>query len=216
MDEKLIVSNLRQEYHLNNLDIESVNNNPINQFVVWMNDAINSTIKEPNAMVLATSMIDFKPSARVVLLKGVDESGFTFFTNYDSRKGKELLWNPYASLVFMWLELERQVRIEGRVDRISEFESEEYFKTRPRESQLGAIASPQSKVIESRMWLDNNLNKIENSLTGLEIKKPVNWGGYIVVPNIIEFWQGRPNRMHDRIQYTRIENNNWRIERLAP
>lgn len=215
MNEKLIVSNLRQEYHLNNLDIESVNNNPINQFVVWMNDAINSTIKEPNAMVLATSMIDFKPSARVVLLKGVDESGFTFFTNYDSRKGKELLWNPYASLVFMWLELERQVRIEGRVDRISEFESEEYFKTRPRESQLGAIASPQSKVIESRMWLDNNLNNIENSLKGIEAKKPTNWGGYRVVPNLIEFWQGRPNRMHDRIQYTLIENT-WRIERLAP
>ena len=167
-------------------------------------------------MALATASCDGMPSARIVLLKGFNHEGFIFYTNYDSYKGMQLAENPRASLLFFWKELERQVRIVGLVKKISEEESETYFHSRPKASQLGALASPQSRVIESREWLDDEYKKLEKKFDKKDIDKPPHWGGYKVHPVIIEFWQGRPSRLHDRIQYTLEDNNSWKVERLSP
>lgn len=206
---------LRRNYASQSLDERSVLPDPLQQFNRWFDEAMAAEVPEPNAMTLATAMVDYKPSARVVLLKGIAHGGFVFFTNYMSRKGKELMWNPYASLVFMWHQLERQVRVEGRVEKISREETEAYFKSRPRGSQLGAWVSRQSSVIENRAKLENDLVEISKRFDGRDVDTPEHWGGYVVLPQRVEFWQGRPDRLHDRLQYT-LEDHRWMIERLAP
>lgn len=209
------IAKLRREYSLKLLNESDVSTNPIAQFEFWLNEAIDSQLPEPNAMTLATSTFEGKPSARVVLLKQFNAEGFSFFTNYDSRKGKNLLQNPYAALVFFWPELERQVRIEGKVSKVSDSESDKYFRTRPEKSKIGAWASPQSRVIPSRRYLENLMSDFDEEFQHKSIVRPKNWGGYILKPTLFEFWQGRANRLHDRIQYTFI-NEKWVIERLAP
>ena len=209
------LSQLRRNYASLTLDERSVATNPLQQFNIWFDEAIAAEVPEPNAMTLATAMVDFKPSARIVLLKGIGHNGFMFYTNYMSRKGKELTWNPYAALVFMWHQIERQVRVEGRVEKVSREESEAYFKSRPRGSQLGAWASKQSYVIDNREVLEQKLKELERQYDGNDVDVPEHWGGYVVIPSRVEFWQGRPNRLHDRIQYT-LENNQWIIQRLSP
>ncbi len=209
------IAQLRREYSLKSLNESDVNSDPIKMFDTWLNEAIESEIPEPNAMTLATSTFEGKPSARVVLLKQFDSNGFAFFTNYESRKAKNLLQNPHAAVVFFWPELERQVRIEGKVSKASPQESDKYFKLRPEKSKIGAWASPQSKVIPSRKYLEKLMLDFEEEFHGKKINRPDNWGGYILKPSIIEFWQGRPNRLHDRIQFT-LMNEKWLIERLAP
>ncbi|HEY5408332.1 MAG TPA: pyridoxamine 5'-phosphate oxidase [Ginsengibacter sp.] len=207
---------IRKEYRLQSLLEKDVDADPIKQFERWFQHALTSGIEEPNAMTLATSTTDGKPSARIVLLKGIKENGLVFFTNYESKKGNQIHDNPYACLVFLWKELERQVRIEGKVKKISEQESDEYFSSRPVESRIGALSSPQSKVIESREILDNNVTYFTNKYPSQNIPRPSNWGGYILCPTLIEFWQGRISRLHDRLQYTQNEVGQWKIERLAP
>lgn len=209
------IADIRRDYKLQSLLESDVATNPIQQFTKWWQEAINSNIDEVNAMTLATSTIDGKPSARTVLLKDYDEQGFVFFTNYNSHKGKELNENPNAALVFFWKELERQIRIEGRVQKIETTKSDNYFNSRPISSRIGAWSSPQSEVIESREILETNeQNFIEKF--GEVIPRPAHWGGYIIQPNVIEFWQGRSSRLHDRLQYTLMENGVWKMERLAP
>jgi pyridoxamine 5'-phosphate oxidase len=207
---------IRKEYAQQTLTEAKADANPIKQFATWWQDAITAALDEPNAMLLATSSSDGFPSARVVLLKEFNDNGFVFFTNYNSFKAKQLEENPKACLVFFWKELERQVRITGLVSKVSEEESDAYFNSRPEGSRLGAISSPQSQVIAGRDWLDENYQSICNSLTGKEIKRPDFWGGYNVKPVIIEFWQGRPSRLHDRLQYTLQDDGVWKVERLAP
>jgi len=214
MDKKDIGS-IRKEYSLKQLDERDVSENPFVQFSLWFNDALKAEVSEPNAMVLATTTTDGKPSARVVLLKSFDEGGFSFFTSYKSRKAKQLEHSPFAALVFFWPELERQIRIEGIVEKVSERESDDYFKTRPEGSRIGAWASPQSRIIPSRAFLEALKVNSENQFLGKPVVRPESWGGYRLTPNLIEFWQGRPNRLHDRIQYSLIEVH-WIVERLAP
>jgi len=211
-----VIQSLRHEYQAEEFNENSVKKDPILQFETWFQEAINAGAVEPNAMTLATANVDFKPSARIVLLKGIEGGGFVFFTNYNSRKGKELLWNPYATLLFFWAELHRQVRIEGRVVRISSEASENYFRSRPVASQLSGFISPQSEVIENRKFLENKLTEAEKKFENKEVPRPEHWGGYKVIPSQIEFWQGRPNRLHDRILFTLINQDRWKIERLAP
>jgi pyridoxamine 5'-phosphate oxidase len=210
------IADIRKEYKLQTLEEEEVHADPISQFAKWWNEAINASIDEVNAMTLATASADGLPSARIVLLKGYDNNGFVFFTNYDSFKGKQIAENPRACLVFFWKELERQVRITGLIKKISNEASDQYYRSRPVGSQVGAIVSPQSQVIESRKWLMNKEFELLKEYAGKPIDRPANWGGYCVQPVTIEFWQGRPNRLHDRIQYTLKENGEWTIERLAP
>ena len=188
---------------------------PLMQFSKWWDDAVKSEIEELNAMTLATADKNGIPSARIVLLKEFSEKGFVFFTNYESHKGRELEKNPNACLVFFWKELERQVRITGQVKKISAAESDEYFNSRPAGSRIGAWASPQSNVIDSRKLIEEKLSEYEHEFSGGNIPRPSHWGGYAVIPAIVEFWQGRPNRLHDRIRYT-LAGSNWKIERLAP
>jgi len=209
------MNQLRHEYSLRTLNENEVKTSPIEQFDQWLSEAIDSGVLEPNATTLATSTFDGRPSARIVLLKHYDEKGLSFFTNYESRKAKNILQNPYGALVFFWPELERQVRIEGKIQKTSEVESDRYFRTRPDGSKIGAWASPQSSVIPNRKYLERLLADFEEEFKGKPIKRPPNWGGYILIPTLFEFWQGRPNRLHDRIQYSLI-NNQWEIERLAP
>jgi len=209
------ISGLRKSYSQKSLSESDIDKSPIRQFDKWWQEAVASTIDEVNAMTLATASADGIPSARVVLLKGFSESGFVFFTNYESYKGKQLMENPKACLVFYWKELERQVRITGVVQKIPEKESDEYFQSRPFASQLGACVSPQSTVIENREWLEARYNELEKNSKNA-IHRPDNWGGFIVKPVIIEFWQGRPSRLHDRIEYTLQDNGEWKFERLAP
>jgi pyridoxamine 5'-phosphate oxidase len=192
-----------------------VDPDPIRQFRAWFEEATLSDVPEPNAMALATSSLDGRPSIRMVLLRGCDERGFTFFTNYESRKGIELESNPYAALAFYWHGLERQVRVEGLVERVSAEESDAYFRSRPPGSRLGAWASRQSEVIPSRESLEARCREFERAYAHGQIPRPDNWGGYRVVPEAIEFWQGRPNRLHDRLRYRKGESS-WVIERLAP
>jgi len=209
------IASIRKEYALKQLDESEVIQNPFDQFGLWLDDAILSRVSEPNAMVLSTTTSDGRPSARVVLLKGFDENGFSFFTSYISRKASQLEQNPFAALVFFWPELERQIRIEGMVKKVSKQESDDYFNSRPEGSKIGAWTSPQSQTIPNRIFLESLKVDIENSLSGKTIDRPENWGGYRLTPYLIEFWQGRPNRLHDRIQYRKTENS-WIIERLAP
>jgi len=207
---------IRKEYKQESLSENDVNDNAIQQFSAWWNEAIKSKIEEVNAMTLATASCDGLPSARIVLLKEFDEKGFVFYTNYNSFKGQQLLENPRGCLVFFWKELERQVRITGLVVKTSAQESSEYFNTRPEGSRIGAIASPQSQVINNREWLENEVQSLSKKMESTSIERPSNWGGYRLMPTIIEFWQGRPNRLHDRIQYTLQDDGTWKIERLAP
>ncbi|MEO5942134.1 MAG: pyridoxamine 5'-phosphate oxidase [Ferruginibacter sp.] len=209
------IADIRKDYKLQTLNEADVDLNPIAQFSKWWNEATQSEIVEVNAMTLATATPQGKPSARIVLLKGFDENGFVFFTNYNSHKANEIAENGHAALVFFWKELERQVRIEGLVTKVSDAASDEYFNSRPEGSKIGAWASPQSKVILARTVIENNVTEIEKNFSGKEIERPPHWGGYVVKPNLIEFWQGRSSRLHDRIQYS-IEENSWLIERLAP
>ena len=210
------IAAIRRDYQMQSLLEKDVDANPFNQFNAWWDDALKSDLDEVNAMTLATASATGIPSARIVLLKSVSEEGFVFFTNYNSSKGKELEENPNACLVFFWKELERQIRITGKVKKVTPAESDEYYQSRPEGSRIGAWASPQSTVIESREVIENNIVKVVEQFAGSEITRPPHWGGYAVIPTIIEFWQGRPNRLHDRLQYSKIQDGSWRIERLAP
>lgn len=210
------VADIRKEYVLQSLNEQDTAAHPITQFDTWFKEALHASIDEVNAMTLATASAEGVPSARIVLLKGFDENGFVFFTNYNSYKGKDLLENPRACLVFFWKELERQVRITGLVQKVTAKESDEYFNSRPEGSRIGAWASPQSEVIESRDWLEENEKKWKNNFAGKELSRPDHWGGYRVKPVTVEFWQGRSSRLHDRIQYTLDDNGGWKKERLAP
>jgi pyridoxamine 5'-phosphate oxidase len=210
------LAQIRKDYRLHTLDEKSINASPFKQFETWFNEALTANVLEPNAMTLATVSTNNRPSARIVLLKGFADQGFTFYTNYQSSKGKDLVENPYCSLSFFWPELERQVRIEGVSERVPAAESDAYFNSRPRESRLGAWASPQSSVIASREILEERYKLLETKLAGEKlIKRPTQWGGYLVKPILIEFWQGRPSRLHDRILYTLVEGS-WKLSRLAP
>ena len=209
------IANIRREYILQTLDEREVHADPIIQFNVWWEQATKSEIDEPNAMTLATADLNGRPSARIVLLKGILENGFVFFTNYQSQKGIEMDQNPSVSLVFFWKELERQVRIVGTVTKTSPVESDSYFASRPMVSKLGAWASSQSSIIPSRKVLEENMAALVRKYPGNDVPRPPYWGGYIVKPMQIEFWQGRPGRLHDRICYTSTEKG-WQIDRLAP
>jgi pyridoxamine 5'-phosphate oxidase len=208
-------SNFRKEYTNAGLDKADVHHDPVVQFHAWFQNAIDAGLHEPNAMILATAATDGKPSARTVLLKGYDERGFVFYTNYEGRKAGELETNPECALLFYWGELGRQVRIEGTVSRISEQESDSYFASRPRGSRLGAWASQQSRPVKDRSVLEERVLRLETEYEGREIPRPSFWGGYRVEPETIEFWQGREDRLHDRLVYRR-EDAAWRIERLQP
>jgi len=211
------VADLREDYRLHALEIEDVQPHPFQQFQEWFNEALQANLREPNVMTLATASPEGIPSARIVLLKGYSEEGFLFYTNYNSKKGEELLLNPKAALVFCWLELERQVRIEGTVRKISSEASTAYFKSRPKGSQIGAWASPQSEVIEDRSILEENVRMLQEKYDKEEsLPRPQHWGGFIVKPTMLEFWQGRSSRLHDRIRYEQGRDGSWAIERLAP
>lgn len=206
---------LRQDYNLGELHEEDLNPSPFVQFKRWFDDAQNAQLIEPNAMTLATADHQGRPSARVVLLKDLTAEGFTFFTNYLSRKGRELTTNPFAALVFDWHEMERQVRVEGRVEQLSATESDAYFDVRPEGSRLGAWVSPQSKIIEGRHILEDLEQQTKERFSGKQIHRPPHWGGYLIRPERVEFWQGRSSRLHDRLVYLRTEEG-WTIHRLAP
>lgn len=214
---RINLQDLREEYTAGKIDIDTVEKNPYRQFELWFHQAYEVEAPEPNAMTLSTVTPDGRPSARVVLLKGFDENGLVFYTNYESRKGRELAATPYASLLFVWLPLQRQVRLDGPVERVLAEESTAYFQSRPRGSQIGAWASPQSSVIESREELEERVRELEKKYEGDEVlPRPGHWGGFRVRPERIEFWQGRPSRLHDRIQYTKQADGRWEIVRLAP
>jgi pyridoxamine 5'-phosphate oxidase len=209
------IADIRRDYKLQQLMETDVNTDPIAQFSVWWQEAVNSNIDEVNAMTLATATKEGIPSARIVLLKGYTDAGFMFYTNYQSTKAKEMEDNPRVALILFWKELERQVRVQGLVKKVSEEESDAYFSTRPEKSKIGAWASPQSTVIQNRIALEERFLNYENKFKQEEIVRPPHWGGYIVEPLTIEFWQGRRSRLHDRIRYSK-EENGWNIERLAP
>ncbi len=211
------IADLRQNYTRAGLSEADVDADPIKQFGVWFQQALDANLIEPNAMTLATATSDGKPTARIVLLKGVNQGGFVFYTNYKSQKGQQLIANPYAALVFHWDKLERQVRIEGEVEKLATKESEAYFHSRPKASQLGAWASAQSQVIPNRQVLEQQLADLETKYKGdATVPLPEHWGGFRVIPNRIEFWQGRPNRLHDRLVYDLQANGSWKIARLSP
>lgn len=210
-----VLANIRNDYHLNALSEKDVSGNPIEQVQNWLDEALKNKVYEPTAMNLATVSPQGKPSARIVLLKEINKNGFVFFTNYDSKKGNDIAANPYVALTLFWKELERQVRIEGITEKITAEESDQYFLSRPIGSQIGAIASPQSKIITDRDQLENTVKELTEKYRKETIKRPENWGGYCVKPNLIELWQGRSSRLHDRIVYE-FENNIWTIKRLAP
>ena len=209
------VADLRKEYTRAGLAESDVAADPIEQFHRWFDAALDAGLHEPNAMTVATATCDGRPSARVVLLKGFDGRGFVFYTNHEGRKGRELEENPRAALLFYWGELERQVRIEGAVSRVPETESDAYYASRPRGSRLGAWASEQSRTVEGRGVLEDRIGDLEAEYEGREVPRPPFWGGYRVGPEVVEFWQGRENRLHDRIVYRR-EDGGWKIERLQP
>jgi pyridoxamine 5'-phosphate oxidase len=209
------LQSLRQEYRSAELLQQDVDQNPISQFKKWFTDALEAQLYEPNVMTLATADPYGKPSARILLLKGFDEHGFNFYTNYNSKKGRELQENPQAAMVFFWPELERQVRIEGMVSKLDPEASESYFHSRPKGSQIGAMASPQSEVIIGREALEQRVTALEAQYANTEVPRPEHWGGYLLEPQQIEFWQGRPSRLHDRICYNLVDGV-WIINRLAP
>lgn len=213
---RVIPHDLRIDYSRASLDEGDVRSHPMEQFDAWFQEANRSGVAEPNAMTLATAGLDGAPSARIVLLKAFDDRGFTFHTNYNSRKGRELAANPRAALCFHWQPLERQVRIEGTVERASPEESEAYFRTRPVAAQIGAWVSQQSAPIASRAELEKLNAELTQRFAGGVVPRPEHWGGLRVVPHAIEFWQGRPSRLHDRILYTRQPDGSWTRQRLAP
>ena len=210
------IKDLRNEYQKDALERQDLKDDPIGQFMLWWDDAIQSELTEPNAMTLATVNDEGQPSARIVLLKGISNGGFEFYTNYHSQKAIEIAANPKVALVFLWKELERQVRIEGLAEKLSLKESQEYFQSRPRGSQIGAWSSPQSEIIANREELEVVYKLITDQFEKVDpLPCPDHWGGYIVKPQLIEFWQGRPNRLHDRFRYLK-KGENWNIDRLAP
>jgi pyridoxamine 5'-phosphate oxidase len=210
------IAELRREYTARGLRRTDLDPDPFKQFGRWIDEALEAELTDANCMTLATAAPGGSTSARMVLLKGFDERGFVFFTNYESAKGRQLAANPNAALVFYWAELERQICIEGVASKVSREESDAYFKSRPRGSQLGAWASAQSEVVASREVLEQELARLTEKYRDAEIPLPPNWGGYRVRPETIEFWQGRPNRLHDRLRYVRQSGGAWKIERLAP
>ena len=207
---------LRQEYEAHGLSEGDVAADPFAQFQTWFGQAVAAGLPQPNSKTLATATPDGRPSARMVLLKGLDSQGFVFFTNYESRKAGELEVNPWAALVFFWVEFHRQVRVEGQVERVTAHESDEYFASRPVGSQIGAAASPQSQVIAGRAPLEARVRELEAAYAGQAVPRPAHWGGYRLIPTTLEFWQGRPNRLHDRLRYRRDHAGVWIVERLAP
>lgn len=213
---KISVADLRQNYTQAGLLESEAAGDPFPQFHRWLSEAIAADLKEPNAMTLATVTPDGKPDARIVLLKGFDQRGFSFFTNYKSAKGKQLNTTPWAALVFLWGDLERQVRIEGQVEIVSEQESDDYFQVRPWASQLGAWASDQSQVIASREVLEERFLQFKDQYPEGKVPRPPHWGGFRVVPRTVEFWQGRPSRLHDRLRYRLQDDGKWLRERLSP
>ena len=209
------IADWRKNYERGELLESSAQQDPLKQFELWLQDAVSALVPEPNAMTLATVGSDLRPSTRIVLIKGFDERGVTWFTSYASRKGTELAGNPFAALQFHWVELERTVRIEGRVEKISAQESDAYFNSRPLSSRISAIASPQSSVIESRQWLDARAEQLATELGDCP-QRPEDWGGYRLVPDCWQFWQGRRSRLHDRLAYKLRSDSQWQIQRLAP
>ncbi|MCW3071054.1 MAG: Pyridoxamine 5-phosphate oxidase [Bacteroidetes bacterium] len=208
------INTLRHDFSKESLDEKDVHKNPVTQFSKWFREAVDAKVNEPNAMALSTVSAEGKPSSRIVLLRNFDENGFVFYTNYTSRKGEEIMGNPNAALLFFWPELERQVRIEGILKKQTAEESDMYFNSRPRGSKLGAWTSTQSKVIADRNVLDEEYAKLDKKYPG-DVPRPAHWGGYVLTPQSVEFWQGRQSRLHDRILFT-LEKENWTIERLAP
>ncbi len=209
------VASLRKEYAREQLTEDGVQQDPLGQFASWFDEAMASELPEPTAMILATADASGQPSARAVLLKGVDERGFVWYTNYASRKGAQLAENPQAALLFFWPELERQIRIEGTVERVSDAEIQEYFASRPHESKIGAWASDQSAVIDSQEALQQKFANVSKHFENKDVPPPPTWGGYRLRPHMYEFWQGRPSRLHDRLRYTRTSEE-WKLERLQP
>lgn len=209
------IAEIRTEYQGEPLIEGDLLKNPIEQFDKWFNEALKAEVTEPNAMNLATATPNGKPSSRIVLLKGVDEKGFVFFTNYHSDKGQLLAVNPLATLNFFWVELARQVRIDGKVEKVSHEESDEYFASRPKGSQIGAWVSDQSSIVENREVLDKKLEELNAHYADKEVLRPPHWGGYRLIPESIEFWQGRPNRLHDRLRYDK-NGDTWKVARLSP
>ncbi|MCG8319757.1 MAG: pyridoxamine 5'-phosphate oxidase [Cytophagales bacterium] len=210
------LATIRSDYQKKSLSKREVSANPMDQFEHWFEEATSAEINEPTAMNLSTVDKNGRPTARIVLLKGINDSAFQFYTNYDSQKAQDLARNPFAALTFFWPELERQIRIEGKVEKLSALTSENYFSSRPRESQIGAWASPQSQVIENRYMLEENVKNLKKKYDGKDVPRPQYWGGYQLVPDKLEFWQGRSSRLHDRIVYRLGPDNHWMIERLAP
>jgi pyridoxamine 5'-phosphate oxidase len=211
-----LYADLRRDYALAGLSEKDLVRDPFRQFEKWFAEAEAAKLPDPNAMILATAGRDGRPSARTVLLKGLDGRGFVFYTNYESRKGRELEANPRATLLFPWNALERQVIVEGSVARVAREESETYFHSRPRLSQLAAVASPQSSLVAGRSVLEDSVKTLDKKYAGQEVPLPPNWGGYRLTPETVEFWQGRRNRLHDRLRYRRSSGGDWTIERLAP
>lgn len=209
------IADLRKDYSRASLSETDAHPNPVEQFSKWFGEAIAAQVPEANAMSVSTATTDGRPSSRILLIKDFDQRGFTFFTNYESRKGRELDSNPYAALLFYWIELERQVRIEGRVERISNAENDTYYNSRPVKSRLGAIASAQSRPVASREVLEARVKEVEEQY-GDHPVRPAHWGGYRVVPDYLEFWQGRPSRLHDRIAYQLQADGSWKLQRLQP
>lgn len=209
------INKLRLEYSKEILDEKMVNSNPIVQFDLWMKEALNADIPEPHAMNVSTVSKEGKPSSRIVLLRNFSENGFVFYTNYNSKKGNDISENNCAAINFFWPQLERQIRIEGKLQKVDSKISDEYFASRPHDSQLGAWASNQSEVLKNRQELEEKFEALEKKFAGINVPRPEHWGGYCLVPDSIEFWQGRPSRIHDRIKFTSV-NNEWKIERLSP
>jgi pyridoxamine 5'-phosphate oxidase len=210
------IQSIRNEYSKESLSEKDTDKDPIKQFDKWFTEVLKSEQAEPTAMTLATATTDGRPSARIVLMKGFNGDGFSFYTNYLSRKGKEIAKNPLGALIFFWDTLERQVRVEGTIEKLSREESEKYFHSRPKGSQVGAVVSPQSQEIPDRDGLEKKWQEAEAQYADKEVPKPSHWGGYILRPRLIEFWQGRPSRLHDRILYKKVDNKSWKKVRLAP
>lgn len=210
-----LISDLRHDFSRDEVAELSVRSAPFEQFELWLAEAVDKKLNDPNAMVLSTATSDGRPSSRVVLLKEFDENGFVFYTNYDSRKAAELAANPRAALLFYWAETHKQVRIEGTIGKVSAEMSDAYFASRPRASRIGAVASPQSRVIENREVLEQRYAELDREYHEREIERPANWGGYMLDPEVFEFWQGRESRLHDRLRYLKTSSG-WAVERLAP